>query len=148
MSTQDKTRLSTYDSFSDSEDELDWEEVAVPQAQHLELELEDQAGPSTRPNIEVTLEAYSTKRKGDKKYAVFLGITDVLKLLYRKKSPSGISQAERLLRIDCHKVHTVALIANASVRNRWINDDLLQVHKVPLYLSLGLTLLFRPASCL
>ena len=76
MSTQDKTRLSTYDSFSDSEDELDWEEVAVPQAQHLELELEDQAGPSTRPNIEVTLEAYSTKRKGDKKYAVFLGITD------------------------------------------------------------------------
>jgi len=24
-------------------------------------------------------------------------------------------------------VHTVALIANATVRNRWINDELLQV---------------------
>lgn len=73
MSTRDKSR-STYDSFSDSDDELDWEEVAVPQAQHLELE--DQAGPSTRPNIEVTLEAYSTNRKGDKQYAIFLGLTD------------------------------------------------------------------------
>lgn len=68
MSTHDITR-STSNSFSDSEDELDWEEVAVPQVQHIELE--DQAGPSTRPNIEVTLEAYSTQRKGKTQYAVF-----------------------------------------------------------------------------
>jgi hypothetical protein len=54
----------------------------------------------------------------------------VLKLRYRKKSPGGISHAERLFRIDCHKAHTVALIANASVRNVWINDELLQVHKI------------------
>ena len=73
MSTPDITR-STNDSFSDSEDELDWEEVAVPQAQHLELE--DQAGPSTRPNIEVTLDAHHTKRKGDKQYAFFLCLPD------------------------------------------------------------------------
>jgi xeroderma pigmentosum group C-complementing protein len=53
----------------------------------------------------------------------------VLKLRYRKKSPGGISHAERLLRVDCHKAHAVALIANASVRNRWINDELLQVLK-------------------
>ena len=48
---------------------------------------------------------------------------------YRKKPSSGIPHAERLLRIDCHKVHTIALIANAAVRNRWINDELLQVRK-------------------
>lgn len=66
----------TYDVLSDSEDELDWEEVTVPQAQHIELE-EDPAGPSTRPNIEVTLEAYSTHRKGDAQYAFFsLYLTD------------------------------------------------------------------------
>ena len=53
----------------------------------------------------------------------------MLRPCYRRRPPSGISHAERLLRIDCHKVHTVALIANASVRNRWINDELLQVHK-------------------
>ena len=69
MSTKGET--STYDVLSDSEDELDWEEVTVPQAQHIELE-EDQAGPSTRPNIEVTLEAYPTSRKGNTKYVVFL----------------------------------------------------------------------------
>jgi hypothetical protein len=73
MSTEDKT--SAYDVLSDSEDELDWEEVTVPPAQHLELE-EDLAGPSTRPNIEVTLEAYPTSRKGDTQFAVFLYLMD------------------------------------------------------------------------
>ena len=67
MSTHGKT-VSTYDFASDSEDEFDWEEVAVPQAQHLELE--DQPDPSTRPNIEVTLEAYPTQGKGATQYAV------------------------------------------------------------------------------
>ena len=71
MSTKGKTSI--YDTLSDSEDELDWEEVTVPQAQYIE---EDQAGPSTRPNIEVTLDAYPTRRKGDKQYAVFLYLTD------------------------------------------------------------------------
>jgi len=73
MSTQGKT--STYDVHSDSEDELDWEEGAVPQAQHIELE--DQAGPSMGPNIEVILEAYPTRRKGDTQYAVFLFISHI-----------------------------------------------------------------------
>jgi len=74
MSTKDKP--STYDVLSDSEDELDWEEVTVPQAQHIELE-DDQAGPpSTRPNIEVTLEAYPTRREGEKQYVNSLYLTD------------------------------------------------------------------------
>ncbi|KAF8264379.1 hypothetical protein EI94DRAFT_1772689 [Lactarius quietus] len=94
---------------SDSEDELDWEEVAVPQAEHLVPE--DQAGPRTRVNIEVTLDAYSVQGK---------------------PGAHGISHAERLLRIDCHKVHTVALIANASERNSWINDELLQARLLSL----------------
>jgi hypothetical protein len=72
MSTLGETR-STYDFSSDSDDEFGWEEVAVPQAQ--DIELEDQAGPSIRSNIEVTLEAYPTQRKGDRRYAVFLGLT-------------------------------------------------------------------------
>ena len=72
MTTQSKT-TSTYDFASDSEDELDWEEVAVPQAQQLELEDprdDDQAeqGSSTRPNIEVTLEAYPTHTRDGTQY--------------------------------------------------------------------------------
>lgn len=46
--------------------------------------------------------------------------------LHRKKT-TGISHAERLTRIDCHKIHTVALLVNARIRNRWLNDQLLQV---------------------
>jgi hypothetical protein len=61
----------TYNSASDSEDEFDWEEVAVPEAQHLELNAEDQ-GLSTRPNIEVTLEAHPAKGKDGTQYAVLL----------------------------------------------------------------------------
>jgi hypothetical protein len=67
MTTQSKT-TSTHDFASDSEDEFDWEEVAVPPAQQLELDDprdDDQAeqGSSTRPNIEVTLDAYPTNAK-------------------------------------------------------------------------------------
>lgn len=39
----------------------------------------------------------------------------------------GISHAERVARIDCHKIHTIFLICNARTRNNWINDPLLQV---------------------
>lgn len=44
----------------------------------------------------------------------------------RKK---GIAHEERLKRINVHKMHTVVLLANAKVRNRWINDELLQVSR-------------------
>jgi hypothetical protein len=58
MSAQEEEELA-HNFSSDSEDELDWEEVAVPQAEQLVPE--DQAEPHTRPNIEVTLDAYSVK---------------------------------------------------------------------------------------
>lgn len=116
MSAQEEEELA-HNFSSDSEDELDWEEVAVPQAEQLVPE--DQAEPQTRPNIEVTLDAYSVKEVKGKDGA-------------QKKPPGGISHAERLLRIDCHKVHTIALISNARVRNRWINDELLQARLLSL----------------
>ena len=72
MSTRSKTG-STYDFASDTEDELDWEEVSVPQAQHLELEDDDAGqGPSTRGNIEVTLEVHPKRGKDGTSYAVSL----------------------------------------------------------------------------
>ncbi|EAU86269.2 DNA repair protein rhp42 [Coprinopsis cinerea okayama7 len=44
----------------------------------------------------------------------------------------GISYAERLLRIDCHKFHTVILIGNAKIRNEWLNDELLHARLLSL----------------
>ncbi|CAA7262889.1 unnamed protein product [Cyclocybe aegerita] len=45
---------------------------------------------------------------------------------------NGISHADRLIRVDCHKIHTVALIAAARVRNKWINDPLLHARLISL----------------
>ncbi len=97
---------------ADSEDDIDWEEVEVqPQERHIEITLHE------RPKLK------------DQVKSVFL-FTLAVKFLsqpsrfYRKK---GISHAERVLRINCHKIHTVSLLANAWVRNKWLNDELLHV---------------------
>jgi len=44
------------------EEEMDWEEVTVPHdAGDLNLELDQDEGPSTRPNIEITISSRSGK---------------------------------------------------------------------------------------
>ncbi|KAF8644668.1 hypothetical protein AX16_008328 [Volvariella volvacea WC 439] len=83
----------------DSDDEMDWEEVKVPE-RHIEITLD------TRPSGSKGKEGAPTKK--------------------------GISYAERVLRIDCHKVHTIALLGNAWVRNKWINDPLLHARLISL----------------
>ncbi|KAF8799359.1 Rad4-domain-containing protein [Phlegmacium glaucopus] len=96
----------------DSDDDLDWEEVQVPEHQHhLEITLQ------THPKLDKT----TNKKK-------------------------GIPHAERLLRIDCHKIHTVALIVNAHVRNKWINDPLLHARLIsltPLHLQTAFSVIHR-----
>ncbi|KAJ3752274.1 hypothetical protein EV360DRAFT_55515 [Lentinula raphanica] len=42
------------------------------------------------------------------------------------------NHAERLLRIDCHKIHTVLLLVNARIRNKWLNDELLHARLLSL----------------
>ncbi|KAF8120653.1 hypothetical protein EV363DRAFT_1458950 [Boletus edulis] len=91
-----------------SDDELDWEEVHVPEQQqqldvHLELEV---SAPAPQQNIEITL---STRPKKDDS----------------KKKAAAALHAQRVLRTTSHKIHTVALLANARKRNKWINDPLL-----------------------
>ncbi|KAK7690125.1 hypothetical protein QCA50_006774 [Cerrena zonata] len=119
---------------ADSDDDFDWEEVQVPQQpeQPLDLSLEkfDVAeGPSNpnRPNIEITI---STKPKKDEE---------------AKKRAAKI-QAERIARLNCHKMHTIALIANARVRNDWVNDELLHARLlslVPLSLQNSFTMIHK-----
>ncbi|THU97115.1 Rad4-domain-containing protein [Dendrothele bispora CBS 962.96] len=80
---------------ADSDEELDWEEVEVPQEEkHLEIVLQ------ARPK--------------------------------EKEASKGISHAERILRIDVHKIHTVALLMNAKVRNKWLNDEVLHARLLSL----------------
>ncbi|KAI6023368.1 hypothetical protein EDC04DRAFT_2900565 [Pisolithus marmoratus] len=96
------------DPFSASEgsdEEFEWEEVPVPVEQPTDQELELELSVPSR-SIEITLHAQPKKDES-------------------KKKAAAASHAQRLLRTTCHKVHTVCLLANARVRNRWINDELL-----------------------
>ncbi|KAI0042401.1 Rad4-domain-containing protein [Auriscalpium vulgare] len=102
--------------LSDSEDdEMDWEEVAVPHQLPQDQELDLDEGPSTKPHLEITISTRPRERKETP-----------------KKKAAGISHAERLARIDCHKIHTVALLTNGWVRNKWLNDELLQARLLSL----------------
>ncbi|KAG8214342.1 hypothetical protein J3R82DRAFT_9308 [Butyriboletus roseoflavus] len=90
-----------------SDDELEWEEVHVPeQQQQFDTSLELELSPPPRQNIEITLQARPKKNDTKKKAAATL-------------------YAQRVLRTTCHKIHTVALLANAWTRNKWLNDPLL-----------------------
>ncbi|OCH87725.1 Rad4-domain-containing protein [Obba rivulosa] len=99
----------------ESEDDFDWEEVEVPQASVTldVLENSQAAGPSQKPNIEITIQ---TQKKGTLK----------------KSSKGEQLYAERLTRLTSHKIHTVALLGNAAVRNKWINDALLHARLMSL----------------
>ncbi|KIM40899.1 hypothetical protein M413DRAFT_19059 [Hebeloma cylindrosporum] len=55
-----------------------------------------------------------------------------LQLNPKSTKAKGITHAERLIRIDCHKIHTIALISSARVRNHWLNDPLLHARLLSL----------------
>jgi hypothetical protein len=108
-------------SAGESDSEADWEEVVVP---------------AERPHLEITLQtdvkAHNGKGKGKSPKFVAASVSELSKArnlgfnVSRKAGPSE-SHAQRVLRIECHKVHTLCLLANARVRNGWINDPLLHV---------------------
>ncbi|TFK87491.1 Rad4-domain-containing protein [Polyporus arcularius HHB13444] len=117
----------------ESEDDFDWEEVEVAQptvsadasatesavAPSLQEYYGDvhgtEEGPSQKPHLEITIKTKG-KAKGDPK----------------KKQKALQLAAERAIRVDCHKVHTVALLANAKIRNKWLNDPLLHARLMSL----------------
>ncbi|KAF7980649.1 hypothetical protein HWV62_37466 [Athelia sp. TMB] len=88
-----------YPLAEDSEDDMVWEEVDVP----------DVAEPR---NIEITLQARPKQKDVDDK----------------KKE----IRVEHLARLNSHKMHTVCLLMNARVRNKWINDELLHARLLSL----------------
>ncbi|KAH9931640.1 Rad4-domain-containing protein [Epithele typhae] len=117
---------------SDSEDDFDWEEVEVGQAAAADASQLDAAtvssvhdyyasihgpeeGPSEKPHLEITIKTQG-KGKGDSK----------------KNERALQLAAERAVRLECHKLHTVALLVSARVRNHWINDPLLHARLMSL----------------
>ncbi|KAF8587586.1 Rad4-domain-containing protein [Ramaria rubella] len=109
---------STRNDDSSDEDEMDWEEVDVPTVhtppvdnEAATLSITSQAGPSK--SIEITLDAVKKKKP-----------------LEGKKT--GMSHAERVMRLECHKIHTICLISNGWMRNKYLNDRLLHARLMSL----------------
>jgi xeroderma pigmentosum group C-complementing protein len=44
-----------------------------------------------------------------------------------RKKKTQADQLARVTRLAAHRFHTLALLANASIRNKWLNDTLLHV---------------------
>lgn len=135
----------------ESEDDFDWEEVAVPLAppqydEQPEAEEENiisilptsesaapvPSGSSTpAPNIEITIRTKPKPKTDDA--AKYVDSFPFVVVVNSSLQERGVRQraaelyALRVARLNCHKAHTILLLGNARVRNRWINDPLLHV---------------------
>ncbi len=55
---------------------------------------------------------------------------------YVNRERAAAIQAARVARLNCHKVHTMCLIASGRIRNKWLNDPLLHVSLVTILLAI------------
>jgi xeroderma pigmentosum group C-complementing protein len=96
------------------DDEMDWEEV-LPES--LVTSLPSLTIKASEAPIQITIKSSSFEQKAEAE---------------AKKAKSQAEALERFTRLQAHRLHTVALLANASIRNSWANDKLLQVLYSPL----------------
>ncbi|KIY51558.1 Rad4-domain-containing protein [Fistulina hepatica ATCC 64428] len=66
------------------------------------------SGAQTPHEIEITVKVKPSQRVGS------------------SKDNQKKARDEHLVRINCHKIHALSLLANARVRNKWLNDPLLK----------------------
>lgn len=97
-----------YDSSESEESDIEWEDVEMQQLQPSFLQ------GSSAPNdneemLQITLAPEPEKRP---------------KAVQRRKP---LTKAERRVRLDVHKSHLLCLLGHVHLRNRWCNDDELQV---------------------
>ncbi|KAG9097692.1 hypothetical protein FS749_005727 [Ceratobasidium sp. UAMH 11750] len=108
-----------------SDDEGDWDEVEIPQAplegpqpESIDIALvEAEPYPQLEHDIEITL----TKAGGINKQEQ--------EEIARQRQ---VAAQDRLVRLASHKFHAVALLASLSIRNQWLNDDLLKARVLSL----------------
>lgn len=98
---------STTEDESDFED-VEWEDVDVQQPVP-ETSSASVARQSNDETLQITLDYEPEKRK---------------KTVRRRKP---VTAAEKKLRLEVHKAHLLCLLGHAYSRNRWCNDDELQV---------------------
>ncbi|KAG8691889.1 hypothetical protein FRC11_006470 [Ceratobasidium sp. 423] len=126
----------------DSTDEEDfWDEVEVPQPTPA-LQTETVEIPLTEPephqpldyNIEITITKKGIPTNEEQAEA-----------LAKKRQAAA---HDRLVRLESHKLHAVALLASLSIRNKWLNDQVLKARLlslIPLPIQHGFTSITKSA---
>ncbi|KEP54880.1 DNA repair protein rhp42 [Rhizoctonia solani 123E] len=126
----------------DSTDEEDfWDEVevpqpvAAPQTETIEVPLtETQPHQPLDYNIEITITKKGVSTSEEQAEA-----------LAKKRQAAA---HDRLIRLESHKLHAVALLASLSIRNKWLNDEALKARllsMVPLPIQHGFTSVTKSA---
>ncbi|CAE6536388.1 unnamed protein product, partial [Rhizoctonia solani] len=126
----------------DSTDEEDfWDEVEVPlpltaaQTETIEVPLtEEEPHQPLDYNIEITITKKGVSTNEQQAEA-----------LAKKRQAAA---HDRLIRLESHKLHAIALLASLSVRNRWLNDEVLRARLlslVPLPIQHGFTSITKSA---
>lgn len=98
----------------ESDDDMDWEEVDI---------MNENNGQTTIPTL-----------------AVDVILEDRTKIPKKRTA----DPLQRIIRLESHKMHTIALLASFSYRNRWINDPLLHARLLsltPLPLQLAFSMI-------
>lgn len=102
-----------YDSTTSDESDVEWEDVDVAQpAQGLFGTAADNEGRDE--TLQITLDREPEARK------------------WAPPRRKPVTAAEKKLRLDAHKAHLLCLLAHVNLRNRWCNDDMIQVCSSPL----------------
>ena len=96
------------DGGDDSEDsgDVDWEDVDLGATLPLDLK------PAEPETLEVVLNDLNVPKKPS---------------VERKK----VTAVDRKIRLEAHKLHLLCLLAHISLRNRWCNDESIQVSSYP-----------------
>ncbi|KAJ1310087.1 hypothetical protein OPQ81_006835 [Rhizoctonia solani] len=126
----------------ESTDEEDfWDEVEVPQptiapqTETIEIPLTETAPHQPLDyNIEVTITKKGVSTNEEQAEA-----------LAKKRQAAA---HDRLIRLESHKLHAVALLASLSIRNKWLNDQVLKARLlslVPLPIQHGFTSITKNA---
>lgn len=91
----------------DSDSGMEWEEIVGVR----DMSLETPGASSSMAPLEITINAPIRPPSPSE----------------ARKEKSRAAALARFVRLQSHRIHTVALLASASIRNSWLSDDLLRV---------------------
>lgn len=97
-------------SGSGSDDDMDWEEVVPFQLATQNIVVQS---PAEGAPLQITIRAPPSKDKQTEAQA--------------RREEARAKSLQRLIRLQAHRLHTIALLTNACIRNQWANDELLHV---------------------